>query len=103
MVTVSVLYPNSEGSTFDMDYYLTKHMPMVRQKLGASLKSVRVDRGLSGPVPGSVPAYSALCHLGFESVQSFEASFSAHAAEILADIPNYTNAQPIVQVGEVKL
>ena len=25
MIRVSVLYPKSEGTTFDMDYYKTKH------------------------------------------------------------------------------
>jgi uncharacterized protein (TIGR02118 family) len=102
MITVSVMYPNSDGSTFDMDYYLTKHIPMAGQKLGAALKSVRVDRGLSGIAPGSAPAYHVMCHLGFDSVDAFQASFGPHAADILADIPKYTSAMPTVQISEVK-
>jgi uncharacterized protein (TIGR02118 family) len=103
MITVSVMYPNSDGSTFDMDYYLTKHIPMVGQRLGTALKSATVERGLSGMNPGSAPAYSVVYHLGFDSVESFQASFGPHAEEILADIPKYTNAVPIVQISEVKL
>jgi hypothetical protein len=29
MFKVSILYPNGEDKTFDMDYYVQKHMPMV--------------------------------------------------------------------------
>ena len=42
-------------------------------------------------------------NLLFESVEEYEASFALHAQEILDDIPKYSNCEPIVQVGEVKL
>jgi len=103
MIKVSVMYPNSEGSTFDMDYYLTKHMPMVQQKIGTALRSVSVVGGLSGGAPGSSPTYSVIAILEFDSVQSFETNFGQHSAEILADVPNYTNTLPTVQISEVKL
>ena len=28
MVKISIFYPNKPNSRFDMDYYLSKHMPM---------------------------------------------------------------------------
>ena len=37
MIKVSVMYPHSGSASFDMKYYLEKHMPMVGQKLGAAL------------------------------------------------------------------
>ena len=42
MVKVSVLYPNREGTKFDMAYYLHHHIPLVRQLLGSALKGVLV-------------------------------------------------------------
>jgi uncharacterized protein (TIGR02118 family) len=102
MIKVSVLYPNNEGSKFDMNYYCSKHMPMVQQKLGAACKRVEIDQGLGGPTPGSRPAYSAMCHLYFDSVPAFQAAFGPHTNEIMGDIPNYTNVQPIVQLSELK-
>ena len=33
--TVTVLYPNHADATFDMDYYLARHMPMVMERFGA--------------------------------------------------------------------
>jgi uncharacterized protein (TIGR02118 family) len=47
MIKVSVLYPNTEGKKFDMEYYCSKHIPMVQQKLGAACKGAAVDAGLS--------------------------------------------------------
>ena len=48
MIKVSVLYENTEGKKFDMAYYGNKHIPMVKQKLGAVCRRVDVDQGLGG-------------------------------------------------------
>jgi uncharacterized protein (TIGR02118 family) len=103
MVRVSVLYPNSAGVKFDMTYYLDRHMPMVGKLLGGALKSMNVDEGLAGGAPGAPAPYVAMCHLFFDSVGAFQAAFDQHSPAILADIPNYTNAAPMVQISEVKL
>jgi hypothetical protein len=34
MISVVILYPKSDDSTFDMDYYTTKHMPMLAAAVG---------------------------------------------------------------------
>jgi uncharacterized protein (TIGR02118 family) len=102
MIKVSVLYPNGADTTFDMNYYLAQHMPMVKAKLGAACKKVEVEHGLGGAQPGSSPAFVAMCHLHFDSVDAFQQAFGAHAETIVADIPNYTNVEPTIQVSEVK-
>ena len=103
MIKVSVLYPNSENCKFDIDYYCTRHMPMVKEKLGAALKSMSVDQGLAGGTPGSKPTYAAMGHLFFDTLDAFQKAFGPHAKAIMADIPNYTNVQPVVQISDVKL
>src|SRR4051812_11827804 len=102
MVKVSVFYPNAADARFDWDYYLTKHMPMVQAKLGAACKKTEVDQGLGGGQPGASAAFVAVCHLHFDSVDAFQQAFGTHGESIVSDIPNYTNAQPTVQVSEVK-
>lgn len=72
MIKVSVMYPNGEGIKFDMAYYLDKHIPMARTKLGAPLKGVTVEQGLGGGQPGSAAAYLAMGHLLLESVEAFQ-------------------------------
>jgi uncharacterized protein (TIGR02118 family) len=103
MIKVSVLYPNGEGTKFDMTYYLNHHIPMVRRLLGSALKGVSVEHGISGEEPGSPAHHIATGHLLFDSVQTFKASFAPHAQEIIEDIPKYTNSEPLMQIGEVKL
>ena len=103
MVKVSVLYPNSDAAKFDMNYYLTSHMPMVKQKLGAACKSMAVEQGIAGGGPGQPATYIAMGHLYFDTVEAFQAAFGPHAPAIMADIPNYTNTQPTVQISDVKM
>src|SRR5258706_9094437 len=100
MIKVSVMYPNTPGARFDHDYYRTKHMPLVLARVGASCKQHSVDKGLSGG--GNAPAlYAAMCHLHFDSVETFQAGFGPHMKEIMADTPNYTDIAPVMQVSEV--
>ncbi len=103
MIKLSVLYPNTEGSKFDMNYYCHSHIPMVREKLGAACKGAAVEQGMSGAAPGSRPGFIAMGHLYFDSVEAFETAFSPHAESIMADIPNYTDIQPTIQISEVKI
>jgi uncharacterized protein (TIGR02118 family) len=42
-------------------------------------------------------------HLYFDSVEAFQAAFGPHAPAIMADIPNYTDIQPVIQISEVKM
>jgi uncharacterized protein (TIGR02118 family) len=103
MTKVSVLYPNNEGSKFDMSYYCNSHMPMVQEKLGTACKGVAVEQGVSGATPGSRPAFIAMGHLYFDSLAEFQSAFGPHANVIMADIPNYTDIQPTLQISEVKI
>jgi uncharacterized protein (TIGR02118 family) len=100
MITVGVLYPYSDNLKFDMNYYLSKHMKLLADRVGGALKGYTVDKGIGGGTPGSKPTYHVILQLQFESADAFGKAFNPHAAEILADIPNYTNAQPVIQLGD---
>jgi uncharacterized protein (TIGR02118 family) len=103
MIKVSVFYPSDKGSKFDIDYYCNSHMPMVRQKLGDACKGMTVEHGLEGGAPGSKPVFVAMGHFYVESTDAFRSGFGPHAQEIMADIPNYTDIAPIIQISEVKV
>ena len=101
MIKVSVMYPNGEGKTFDMDYYCNKHIPLVGGLLGDAVKGATVEQGLGGAGPDSPAAYAAMGNLYFDTMESFGNSFGPNAAEIMGDLPNFTNIEPVVQVSEV--
>jgi uncharacterized protein (TIGR02118 family) len=93
-VKVSVLYPASEGSTFDMEYYKTKHRAIVEDVLGPVTFSC--EQGLPGQ------PFMATGHLLYESMAAMQAGMGgARAGEAQADVPNFTNITPQIQIGEV--
>ena len=101
MIKVSVLYPNGDGKTFDMDYYCNKHVPMVAGILGDAVKGATVEKGLGGGTPGSPAPYAAMGILYFDTMQAFENSFVPNADTFMADLPNFTNIEPVIQISEV--
>jgi uncharacterized protein (TIGR02118 family) len=105
MVRISILYPNTPGSRFDMAYYLERHMPRSIALLGAhpGFRGVSVERGLGGAEPGSPPAYVAMCLYLFASLEDFMAAFVPHAPELQGDIPKYTDVAPVIQFNEVMI
>jgi uncharacterized protein (TIGR02118 family) len=42
-----------------------------------------------------------MCHIFAESVESFQTAFGPHMKEIMADIANYTDITPVMQISEV--
>ena len=54
-----------------------------------------------GAVPGSAPAYVAMCHFLFASVDAFMQAFVPNAPELQGDMPNYTDIEPLIQINEV--
>lgn len=101
MASLSVVYPRSPNATFDYEYYRHTHMPLVGQKWeNAGLTGGEALLGKSAP-DGSEPPYFAIGIIHFDTAESLRAALEGeHAAEIIADIQNFTNAQPVIQVNE---
>jgi uncharacterized protein (TIGR02118 family) len=93
MIRLSVYYPATDGATFDHDYYRTTHVPLAVKTWG--LDGAEIDRGVNGP-------YVAAVHFRFESVDALNAAMgSPDTAAVLADVPNYTTIQPVLQTSEI--
>jgi uncharacterized protein (TIGR02118 family) len=97
MHCATVLYPRKEGGSFDFDYYTNKHVPMVAKLLGASIE---VRKGLSAP-NGSSAAFACIGTIWIESLEKFQSLMAKHSSQIMSDIPNYTNIDPIIQLDEI--
>jgi uncharacterized protein (TIGR02118 family) len=93
MIRFSVLYPSTEGATFDHDYYQNKHVPLAVKTWG--LPGAQIDKGLNGP-------YVAAVHFEFESTEAMGAAMAAEGtAAVMADVANYTTIQPVTQTSEI--
>ena len=93
MIRLSVYYPSAEGATFDHDYYRDKHVPLVMKTWG--LDGAEIDKGIDGP-------HVAAVHFTFESLDALQAAMAAPGtSDVLADIPNYTSIQPVLQTSEM--
>lgn len=103
MIKVSVLYPNGEDKHFNMEYYCDSHIPMVSILLGDAVKDSTVEKGLCGATPNAPALYAAMGNLYFDTVESFQNSFGPNAEEIMKDLPNFTNIEPVIQISEVTL
>ena len=100
MYCISIAYPKKDGGTFDFDYYAKKHIPMVTGLLGANADRAEVRKGVASP-DGSAASFVCLANIWIKSVDEFQATLAKHGKEIMGDIPNFTNIQPILQVDEV--
>ena len=99
MIRVNVMYPKQDGGSFDYDYYLNTHMPLVGERWRDVVRGMEVYKGLSG-AGGADEPYVTVASLKFDSVEAFTQALDAHAEEIMGDIPNFTNINPVVQVEE---
>ena len=105
MIRVTTLWPKTSDSHFDMDYYLSKHVPMTiskLQSLGIPV-AAEVDEGLGTLTPGEPAPYAAIGYLLFENMEDLQKGLATHGAEIMGDIPNFTNVQPQIQIGNIVL
>lgn len=100
MISLTVLYPQTTDSQFDLDYYLNVHTPLVKERLtSGGLIGVDLRQGLAGAAPGTPPAYAMVSSLNFETIDQLQAALATHGPELMGDIPNFTDVQPIMQIS----
>ncbi|MEY2568723.1 MAG: hypothetical protein QOE35_3252 [Actinomycetota bacterium] len=93
MIRLTVMYPSTEGATFDHDYYRDKHVPLAVKAWG--LDSAEIDKGIDGPNVAAV-------HFTFASQEAMQTAMgSPGTADVMADVANYTTIAPVLQISEI--
>jgi len=94
---VIVAYPRNKDSTFNKEYYLSTHMPLVAKHWKRhGLKSYAVTE-LQADAP-----YSYSVVMEFESYEGWGAAGAdANTKEVMEDIKNFSNEQPVLLHGNV--
>ncbi|KAF5615203.1 dimeric alpha-beta barrel [Fusarium sp. NRRL 25303] len=95
MAQILILYPS--GPSFDLDYYLKSHIPLVSKVWG--------PLGLQGwdvlTFPTGAP-YQVQVTLKWKSLEAYEQAATGKPAEgLFGDIKNFTTAEPILLKGSV--
>ena len=98
-ISLQVLYPAKEGSRFDHEYYENTHLPLMQEHMGDYILSTFVSKGISGG-PDSPPGFHAIATAIFEDHDSLKNAM-ASGRPVLADIPNYTDVEPQILIGEI--
>ncbi len=93
MISVHILYPKTDDSTFDMDYYTSTHMPMLADALG--------DDCTGWGASSTGGKWAAIGWANVSSKEAFDAAMAEHGAKIMGDVANYTNVQPEMLIGDV--
>ncbi|MEQ8807928.1 MAG: EthD family reductase [Imperialibacter sp.] len=101
LIKVSVMYPFEEGKTFDIDYYETKHMPMVAGYLGSNLVKYTIEKGTASGIPNTPLPFMAIGTFYIKDLKAYQDAIAPNRDAIRADFPNYTNAAPVILVSEV--
>lgn len=99
MVIVSVLYPLAGGVRFDLGYYMDSHIPLVERLLKPM--GLRQTRVFESTAPGLDAEFGIIAELFFDTAEELNAALAAHGAETQADIPNFTDATPVIWMGRV--
>lgn len=102
MILLTALYPKTADSRFDMDYYLNTHTPLVRERLTPmGLTGIDLEEGLAGGAPDSPASYTLIGRLKFNTIDELQAAVVAHGPELMGDIANFTDVQPLMQISRI--
>jgi uncharacterized protein (TIGR02118 family) len=101
LVKVSIMYPFAEDKTFDMEYYETKHMPMVASFLGSNLVKYTIEKGTASGIPNTPLPFLAIGTFYIKSLSEYQQAIAPNRDAIRADFVTYTNANPIILISEV--
>jgi len=93
MTTLTVCYPLTDNCTFDRQYYLSTHIPIVESAWGElGLQSAEVLFPAAGPQP-----LAAMAILRFTDQVSIDrAMASPGTLAVLDDVSNFTTIDPVI-------
>lgn len=95
MIRLSVLYPKTDGASFDHDYYRDRHVPLCCSSWGLDPAHAQIDKGVDGP-------YEAAVHFTFDSLEALGSAMGGEGTQaVIADVANYTTIQPVMQTSEI--
>jgi uncharacterized protein (TIGR02118 family) len=53
------------------------------------------------PMPNEPAPFSVITHLIFNNFEEMEMAMGEHGQELMADVPNFTSVQPVMQISKM--
>jgi len=98
---INILYPAKDNDAFDFDFYLRRHVPLIKDILGASLHRLEVRKGTSAQDGTAAPTYTCVISIWIADWPAYEKAIAARAPELIAEVPLFTKVMPMIQIDEV--
>ncbi|KEF52365.1 uncharacterized protein A1O9_11606 [Exophiala aquamarina CBS 119918] len=96
-----VAYPDTPTATFDEEYYVHKHLPMVFQQWEMygllDWKVIKFDKN-----PGDSRPYIAASYMTWNSAESFKTATATDSMVLMIeDLKNFSNIEPVFLNGSI--
>jgi uncharacterized protein (TIGR02118 family) len=92
---LTILYPNSAGVRWDVEYYRTHHMPLIMRLYGEkAIKRFELRKGATGQT-GGAPTYIGSVNIYINDQKAFDAAGAEHGKTLVADVPHFSSVMPI--------
>jgi len=103
MIRISIFYPNTPESQFNLEYYLHTHIPRVEEVLKPlGLVNMEADRGIGTSMPSDALPFAVIEHLMFNNFEEMQTAMGEHGLELMTEVSNFTNVRPLVQINRVE-
>lgn len=102
MYCMTMTYPVSEGSVFDSEYYVDKHLPLcVAAFEPHGLVGKIVRHAPSAVLSGDYAQSHLSVDLVFESDEALQRALKQQGADVAADARNFTNVDPVLSFSQI--
>jgi uncharacterized protein (TIGR02118 family) len=92
---LTILYPNSGGVRWDVEYYRTHHMPLIMSLYGKeAIKRFELRKGATGQT-GGAPGYIGSVNIYINHQDAFDAAGKQHGPTLVKDVPHFSSVMPI--------
>lgn len=99
VIRVAVMYSNEPQMSFDRDYQVGTHTPLVRERYSPhGLIELEMDEAVNQSDENAAP-YVAIAYMTFPGMGEFLAAIEAAGKEVMRDIRNFTDIKPLVHIS----
>ncbi|MEP7247586.1 MAG: EthD family reductase [Gammaproteobacteria bacterium] len=91
---LTILYPNSEGVRWDVDYYRKGHMPLIMRLYGPkAIKRFELRKG-DANMAGAKPDFIGTVNIYIQDQQAFAEAGKQHGKTLVEDVPHFSSVMP---------